>query len=276
MLNAALIVFRETLEAALIIGIVAAATRQIRRRGLWIGMGVALGLLGAVAVASLAGEISQWANGMGHELLNAAVLAIAIAMLAWHNIWMASHGRQLAEDARRIGSSATQGELALSAVTIAIGLTVLREGSETVLFFFGIFAGGNVGVASLAQGAALGLLAGATAGFLIYRGLMRIPVRHFFSVTAWLLLFVAAGMAAQLAQVLIQADVLPPIVQPLWDTTGIVAPDSPLGTLLHALIGYEAQPSATQVAFAAVVLVAVFLASRRARRGGPKNVGAAP
>jgi high-affinity iron transporter len=267
MLNAALIVFRETLEAALIIGIVAAATRQIARRGMWISLGVALGLAGAVAVASLAGEIGQWANGMGHELFNAGVLAIAVVMLAWHNIWMASHGKQLAADARNLGNSASKGELAISAVTIAVALTVLREGSETVLFFFGIFAGAKVTVINLLQGAALGLLGGVVAGVLIYRGLMRIPVRHFFSVTAWLLLLVAAGMAAQLAQILIQADLLPPLVQPLWDTSALVPPDSGLGTLLHALVGYEAQPSATQVAFAGVVLIGVFLASRRAARG---------
>jgi len=270
MLNAALIVFRETLEAALIIGIVAAATRQIARNGLWIALGVAIGLAGAVGVASLAGQIGQWAKGMGHELFNAAVLAIAVVMLAWHNIWMASHGRQLADDARKIGSSATSGELAISAVTVAVALTVLREGSETVLFFFGIFAGARASVADLVQGCLLGLLAGAIAGVLIYRGLMRIPVRHFFTVTAWLLLLVAAGMAAQLAQILIQADLIPAIVQPLWDTTAIVAPDSALGTFLHALVGYEAQPSATQVFFAGVVLVSVMLASRRARRKGAK------
>jgi len=271
MLNAALIVFRETLEAALIIGIVAAATRQIARNGLWIALGVVIGLAGAVGVASVAGEIGQWANGMGHEIFNACVLAIAVAMLAWHNIWMASHGRQMADDARTIGKAATSGERAISAVTIAIALTVLREGSETVLFFFGIFAGAQVSVARLVQGSVLGLVAGAVAGVLIYRGLMRIPVRHFFTVTAWLLLLVAAGMAAQFAQVLIQADLLPPIVQPLWDTSGIVAPDSALGTLLHALVGYEAQPSATQVAFAVAVLVSVALASRQARRNGAKN-----
>jgi high-affinity iron transporter len=266
MLNAALIVFRETLEAALIIGIVAAATRQIPRRGLWISLGVVLGLGGAVVIASLAGEIGQWANGMGHDLFNAGVLAVAVVMLAWHNIWMAGHGRQLASDARNLGSSAAKGELAISAVTVAVALTVLREGSETVLFFFGIFAGAQVTVLSLAEGAALGLLGGAIAGVLIYRGLMRIPVRHFFTVTAWLLLFVAAGMAAQLAQILIQADLLPPIVQPLWDTSSLVPPDSSLGTLLHALVGYEAQPSATQVVFAGLVIVGVFVASRRARR----------
>jgi high-affinity iron transporter len=271
MFNAALIVFRETLEAALIIGIVAAATRRIPRSGLWITLGVALGLAGAVGVASVAGQIGQWANGIGHELFNASVLAIAVAMLAWHNVWMASHGRQLADDARRIGSSATTGELAISAVTIAVALTVLREGSETVLFFFGILAGAGASEVRLIEGSLLGLLAGTVAGALTYRGLLRIPVRHFFTVTAWLLLLVAAGMAAQLAQVLIQADLLSPIIQPLWDSSGIVAPDSSLGALLHALVGYEAQPSATQVAFAGIVIVVVTLASRRARRRSIKG-----
>ena len=270
MFNATLIVFRETLEAALIIGMVAAATRQIPRHAVWITLGVVLGLAGAVGVASIAGQIGQWANGMGHELFNAAVLAIAVAMLAWHNIWMAGHGRKMADDARALGKSATSGDRAITAVTIAIALTVLREGSETVLFFFGIFAGGSLGAAPLVEGSLLGLLAGVIAGILIYRGLVRIPVRHFFRVTAWLLLFVAAGMAAQLAQLLTQADLLPPLVQPLWDSSGIVAPDSALGTLLHALIGYEAQPSAAQVIFAAAVLIFVQLASLRARDHGAR------
>ena len=266
MLNAAIIVFRETLEAALIVGILAAATRLLPRRSLWISLGVVLGLTGAVALASLAGTISQWANGMGHDLFNAAILALAVAMLSWHNIWMAGHGRQLAAEARQLGDSATRGDMALSAVTVAIALTVLREGSETVLFFYGILAGARISVASLAQGALLGLAAGAGAGVLIYAGLMRIPVRHFFTATSWLLLFVAAGMAAQLAQVLIQADLLPALIQPLWDTSRWVPSESTLGTLLHALVGYEAQPSATQVAFAAIVLVAVSVATRLARR----------
>lgn len=266
MLNAAFIVFRETLEAALIIGIIAAATRRLPRHGWWIALGVALGLAGAVGLAFGAERIERWGAGMGHDYFNAAVLAVAIAMLSWHNIWMASHGRKFADAAHRLGNSAKRGEIALSAVTIAIALTTLREGSETVLFFYGIFAGDGASVLSLGQGAVLGLAAGALCGLLLYRGLMRIPVRHFFTVTSWLLLLVAAGMAAQLAQILIQADVLPPLVQPLWDTSRWVAPDSGLGTLLHALIGYEAQPSATQVGFALAVLVGVMLASRHARR----------
>ncbi len=266
MLNAALLIFRETLEAALVIGIIAAATREVAHHGRWIALGVVLGLAGALLVAALAGSLGRLANGLGHEYFTATVLALAVCMLAWHNIWMAANGRRFAADARALGSSVSRGEVAMSALAIAIALTVLREGSETVLFFFGIAAASGLGIAVLAEGAVLGLAGGALAGVLIYRGLLRVPVRHFFAVTAWLLLLVAAGMAAQLAQVLIQADLLSPVVQPLWDTSRWIAPDSGLGTLLHALVGYDAQPSATQVIFAAVVLLVVSLAARHVRR----------
>jgi len=267
MFSAALIVYREALEAALVVGIVAAATRMIAHRDRWIALGIALGCAGALALASVADILGRWANGMGHELFNAAALAVAVAMLAWHNIWMSRHGRQYADQARALGASASKGELAMSAVAIAIALTVLREGAETVLFFYGVFAGSGASSASLAQGSILGLVAGVGTGVILYRGLVRIPLRHLFSVTSVLLLLVTAGMAAQLAQILIQADVLPPIIQPLWDTSRLLPPESSAGTLLHALVGYDAQPSATQVAFAGIVLVGVFLATRMTRRG---------
>ena len=266
MLNAGLIIFRETLEAALVIGIVAAATRSLRGRTVWIALGVVLGGTGAVLIASIAGRLNQWANGMGQDLFNASILAIAIALLAGHSIWMTTRGKQFADEARAVGNSAMRGELALSAVAVAVALTVLREGAEAVLFFFGLFAGSKESLGDLVEGSLTGFAAGIAVGVLVYRGLMKIPVRHVFSVTGWLLLFVTAGMAAQLAQILIQANVLPPIIQPIWDTSRVVPPDSGLGTLLHALIGYDPQPSATQVAFAAVVLVGILVAGRMLRR----------
>jgi high-affinity iron transporter len=266
MLNATLIVFRETLEAALIIGIISAATQGVPRRSAWIGLGVALGLAGAGVVASLAEQLGQLAGGMGHDFFNALVLATAIGMLAWHSIWMSSHGRQFAAQARELGASVVRGDLAMRAVTLAIALTVLREGAETVLFFFGILAGGQANARGLAAGALAGLAAGAGAGVLIYRGLLWVPVRHVFLVTTWLVLFVTAGLAAQLAQVLIQADLVSPIVQPLWDTSGWIPRDSGIGILMHALVGYDPQPSATQILFAVTVLVTVALAARRAAR----------
>ena len=104
MFGPAIIVFRETLEAALLIGIVAAASRDLLGRGRWITAGIALGAFGAGMVALAAGRIAQLFEGMGQELFNAAILALAIAMLAWHQIWMSAHGKAMAADARQLAN----------------------------------------------------------------------------------------------------------------------------------------------------------------------------
>src|SRR2546423_9701714 len=109
MFGTALIVFREVLEAALIIGIVTAATRGIPARNRWILAGLGAGLAGSIAVAFAAERISVLAEGMGQELFNASILGVAVVMLAWHNIWMAVHGRELATNARRVGGDIRTG-----------------------------------------------------------------------------------------------------------------------------------------------------------------------
>src|SRR4051794_27666328 len=95
MLAAAIIVFREVLEAALIVGIVMAASRGAPGRGAWVAGGVAAGVVGALIVAACAGALSAAAAGIGQELFDAAILLAAVVMLGWHNIWMSRHGRDL-------------------------------------------------------------------------------------------------------------------------------------------------------------------------------------
>jgi high-affinity iron transporter len=92
MLATAIIVFREVLEAALVVGIVLAASRGVAGRGLWVSSGIAAGVLGAALVAACASAIATAVNGIGEELFNAAILFTAVAMLGWHNIWMNRHG----------------------------------------------------------------------------------------------------------------------------------------------------------------------------------------
>ena len=100
MLGALIIVFREVLEAGLIVGIVMAATRGVSGRGRWIVIGIGTGVLGAAVVAAFAGAISQAFQGAGQELFNAGVLLTAVVMLMWHNAWMARHGREIAAEMR--------------------------------------------------------------------------------------------------------------------------------------------------------------------------------
>lgn len=254
MFGPALIIFRETIEAALVISIVAAATRGVSRRTLMIALGVLAGVLGSGVLAALTETIANLAEGSGQELFNAAVLGVAVLMLGWHHVWMSSHGVELARDAKRVGVQVTEGTAGLSAILVLIALTVLREGAESVLFLHGMASGDNTSLADVLGGGALGLLGGAALGVLMYFGLMRIPLKWFFSVTGWLIVLLAAGLAGQMARYLIQADWLPSLISPLWDTSFILSSDSLAGRILHALVGYEPNPSAMQMLFYVVTL----------------------
>src|SRR5207253_266517 len=174
MFGTALIVFREVLEAALIIGIVAAATRGIPGRNRWIGAGLAAGLIGSLFVAFGAERISHLAEGMGQELFNATILGIAVVMLAWHNIWMSVHGRELAANAKKIGGDIRAGAKALSVLLVVIAVAVLREGSETVLFLYGVAISGDASSRMMIIGGAIGLAGGVAVGWLLFAGLLRI------------------------------------------------------------------------------------------------------
>jgi len=249
MLATAIIVFREVLEAALIVGIVMAASRGAAQRGLWVGGGIAGGVLGALGVAAAAGTIAAMAEGVGQELFDAAILFAAVVMLGWHNVWMARHGRESAGTATQLGHDVRSGAQPLWALALAVGLAVLREGSETVLFLYGIALAGDGGPSSLVVGGAAGLALGVTAGIGIYWGLVSIPMRQLFTVTSWLVLLLAAGLAAQGAAFLMQADLLPPLGGNLWDTSFLLSDQSIVGKILHTLIGYTAQPAGIQVLF---------------------------
>lgn len=265
MFGATIIAFREVLEAALVIGIIAAATRNIPGRSRWLLAGVVFGLVGSAGIAVGTEAIARMASGIGQELFNALVLSIAVLMLAWHNVWMSSHGKALAAQAHNVGRNIRDGDKACSALFVIVGLAVLREGSETVLFLYGVAASEGSGQ-SMLLGGLLGVAAGTAVGWALYAGLLRIPVRWFFAVTGMLVLLLAAGMASQAAHYLIQADLLPSLQAPLWDMSAVVPQDSMFGTLLHGLIGYDDRPAGMQIVFYVFTLVAITTAMKWARR----------
>jgi high-affinity iron transporter len=256
-LATAIIVFREVLEAALIVGIVMAATQGVAKRGFWVGSGIVGGALGAVIVAGFAESLAAAMAGIGQEVFNAAILFAAVVMLGWHNVWMRRHASELAGAANRLGAAVRAGAQPLWALAFAVGLAVLREGSEVVLFLYGIAAAGQDGAGAMASGGALGLVAGVAAGAAIYFGLVHIPMRHLFSVTSWLILLLAAGMASQAAAFLLQADLLPPLGPSLWDTSFLLSEHSLTGRVLHTLIGYTAQPAGIQLVFYLATLLII-------------------
>ena len=264
MLGAAIIVFREVIEAGLIIGIVMAATRGVVSRGRWVNIGIIGGVLGAAVVAMFANVISEAFQGAGQELFNASVLGAAVIMLMWHNAWMARHGREIADEMRRVGTAVSEGARPLTALAVVVGLAVLREGSEVVLFLYGIMVSGT-SVTSMLAGSALGIVAGAAFTALTYFGLLAIPNRHIFSVTSWLIALLAAGMAAQAVHFLNNAGWLVAFDRTVWDTSWLLSEGSVLGRFFHALIGYTERPTEMQLTVYAVTLLAMFALTRLAR-----------
>jgi high-affinity iron transporter len=244
-----IIVFREILEAALVVGIVLAATRGIAGAPRWISLGILGGVVGAVLVAAFAGAIADAASGIGQELFNATVLFLAVIMLGWHNVWMAREGRAMSQELRALGASVRVAERPIAALALVVGVAVMREGSELVLFLYGIAAAQGSSAPAMLTGGALGLGLGVLAGAGIYFGLLRVAGRYLFMVTSALILFLAAGMAAQGAKFLVQAGYLPPLGARLWDTSSYLPDDSALGTLLHVLAGYVARPEGIQLVF---------------------------
>jgi high-affinity iron transporter len=269
MLGAAIIVFREAIEAALIISIIAVATRGMRNRNQWLTAGMVAGIAGSLIVAALTGQIAELAQGVGQELFNASILALAAAMLAWHNIWMARHGMEMARDARQLGQDVINGNREMSALAMVVAFALLREGAETVLFLYGMLSSGEESTAQVMGGGGIGLLLGALAGYGLYAGFVRIPARYFFSATSGLILLLAASMASQAARFLVQADVLPSLASPLWDSSWLLDNSSMTGRFLHTLVGYEAMPSGVQVLFYVVTLVLI-LTGMRVLRVTPK------
>ncbi|MGP8306645.1 FTR1 family iron permease [Vibrio sp. YIC-376] len=267
MLSSAIIVFREVLEAALIVTILMAATKGVSGRSRWIFGGVTAGLFGALIVAFSASAIASTFEGMGQELFNAGILLSAVLMLAWHNIWMSKHARELVAHLKQVSSKITEGSLPMYFLSVATALAVLREGSEVVLFLYGVSAGGDSGL-SMLIGGVFGVVSGIIAGSLLYFGLLRIPTHWLFRITGWMILFLAAGLAASAAGYLMQAGVLT-AQAPLWNSSAILSERSMLGQLMHILVGYQSRPTATQLAFYLVTIVVISSGMRWAGRVEP-------
>jgi len=259
MLGTAIIIFREVLEAALIVGLVLAATRGVRGRVQWASIGIAGGILGAMGLAFIADKINPLADGMGQELMNASILFVAVIMLSWHLLWMRKHSIELSRKIRDVGAAVSQGDKEPIIIAFIIGLAILREGSEAVLFLYGIaIAGSNT--AEMLLGSVLGILTGVVAGTVLYLGIARIPTGRLFQVSGWLILLLTAGLASQATSYLVQADMLPALGYAVWDSSFLLSEHSVVGHVMHILVGYVDHPMGIQLLVYALTIGALLTA----------------
>jgi high-affinity iron transporter len=261
MLAALVIVFREVLEAGLIIGVVLAASRGVHARTTAVSLGVLAGILGSIVVAIFAARISDAFDGRGQEIFVAGILMFAVVMLAWHVAWMAHHAREMTQQLRQLGSDVTAGRQSLFALGAAVAIAVMREGSEVVLFLTGIVMQGKDSAIELLIGSGIGVLLGAAVSMALYFGLSAIPLKRMFSVTGVLITLLAAGLAASAVKQLSNAGLLNVFDTTLWDTSSILSEESWIGRVFSILVGYMDRPTGMQLIAYVVTAVTIFTLS---------------
>ncbi|SBS37361.1 Ferrous iron permease EfeU [Marinomonas spartinae] len=262
MIAVLLIVFREVLEAGLIISIVSAACKGLAIRAQVIS-GIVIGLIGAIMLAKFTSLVESSLSGYGQEIFTAVILLTATLMLAWQTIWMSVKGREMAEKNRQHVKSLLLDGKGGFAITIVIAIAVLREGSEVVLFLYSLFLSSSLTENSMLIGGLSGVLLGILVTYTLYRGIVMIPLRHIFSSSNIILSVIAAGLSSQAVGILANIGFLPQWGSQIWNSSFLLSSNSWAGVLAHSVIGYTATPMGIQlVTWCAVLLVISFTTYR--------------
>lgn len=270
MLAALVLAFREGLEAALIVGIVLGVLRRIGRTDrVWsVWAGAALAALISLAVGAALYALGIAFEGRAEEIFEGTAMLLAAGVLTWMIFWMARQGRslqnELEKDVRQ--ATLTGGTWALFGLAF---VAVLREGVELALFLTAAAFTASAG--STLLGGLLGLAAAAVAGWLLFASTRQLNLRAYFRVTGLLLLVFAAGLVAHGVHEFNEVGWIPSVVEHVWDVNPILDESSGVGQILKALVGYNGNPSLSEVvaysAYWAVVLAALWLARFRSVRG---------
>lgn len=263
--NSLFIVWRESVEAMLVISILYTWLRRndsTGLRALWAGVAAGIGLAGALgwammaAQSELAGEALEW--------FQVAILFIAGGLIAQMVLWMQKHGREMKQGLERDLAYAAQRSGSIGIATVA-ALALAREGAETVIFLYGLGMEEN-GAASVAMGAALGFVLAVITAWALNRGLRFLNYRQFFRVSGFLLLLFAAALLVSGTERMIGMGVIPALIDPVWDSSMLIDDSSTGGALFSAFTGYRARPSLMLLTLYVSYWLAVALTQRKLSR----------
>jgi high-affinity iron transporter len=243
--NAFFVVWRESLEAFLIVGILHAWLRANDDTGrghrwLYLGLAAGVGLALLLGWALLSAQDELTGNAL--DLFQTATLFVAAALITQMVLWMRKHGRQMKAQlhAELAAAAARSGFLG---VAVVAALAVAREGAETVIFLYGLAQGGDL--AALGVGSLLGFAAAALTAWLAARSLARLNIGLLLRLSALLLLVIASALLVGGVDRLIGDGWLPPLLDPVWDSSFLLDDSTTVGKLCADFLGYRAMPTLT-------------------------------
>ena len=265
------IVWRESVEALLVVGILYAWLRNgdaTARKGLpWLWAGVAAGLLAAVALGAAIVLFTEAMSSDAQDYFQIAMVLIACVLVVQMVLWMRHHGRTLKREMEASLAERTR-NANWWGITLLVALAIAREGSETVIFLYGIGLGQNGHVdGSQLLAIALGLGLALLTFYVLQLGGKIFSWRQFFRVTEIMLFFLAAGLFETGVDKLIDKEILP-AGHTLWDTSWLLDDSHPVGGLVATLTGYRAHPAMTNLVAYAVYWLVIWGLTRYMRPSG--------
>lgn len=250
MFKIALVVFRECLEIALLLGVILAVTKQLEKSRIYIIAGVMLGTVSAALFAFFTRSITVAFSGLGDEIFNSGVILLTVALIGWTIVWMQGYGIKIKQNLNDLSVKISSGDSSYIMLVLIVAATILREGMEIIILVYSISSVEIIDSNSYLLGLIIGIVSGLTLAVIIYLGLIKIVNQQYiFRISSILLMLVASGFAAEAAGILSSSGIITILSDQLWDSSWLISDRSIYGKFLKMITGYIARPNGLQVVF---------------------------
>lgn len=261
MFKIAVVIFRESVEIALLIGVIMAVTKSVVNSRLYIIAGALIGVIGASLFAFFTSMLSVSFGGMGDEIFDSIVMIITVFIIIWAIVWMQGYEYRLKQKLTNLSSKIIDGYTSHFMLTLLISSVILREGTEISLIVYSISSSESHDINDYLYGLGIGAFSGLLVGIIMYLGLTKFSGKYLFKFSSMLLLLIAAGIASEAAAKLTSSGIIMVLSDQVWDSSWLVEDNSAIGRFLNVISGYTAKPNALQIIFYTftIVMTVIFI-----------------
>ena len=248
MFKIALVVFRESLEIAMLLGIILAITKRIEKSRLYIITGIMAGTTLVAFFSFFTRSVSLSLGGMGDEVFTSCIMFLTTGLISWTIIWMQSYGEMIKQNPGTLSDKINGSNVIYIMLILVVTSFVLEEGVAMVILIYSISLVETINSNSYILGVIIGMVSGVILGITIYLGLIKLSNQQYIlRISSILLMLIAAGFAAEAAGIMASAGIVTILTERVWDSSWIITDRSVLGTLLHRTTGYIARPNELQI-----------------------------
>ncbi len=266
MLSSLIITFRETLEIALVVGILLAYLQKTKNRQhnkmVWYGVAAGIGL--SFILAWIFTKYLGGFEGKYEQIYEGIVMIMAAGLITWMIFWMITQKHKIKKNIEEKAEAHLKNDHPSGLFLIAF-ISVAREGIETVIFLQAAMI--QTDKQNVLFGGILGIIIAILLGYLFYKGIEKISLQKFFTATEILLIFFAAGLFAHSIHEFQEAAILPIYIEHLWDINGIINEKGTFGEILKGLFGYNGNPSLLEVSGYFLYLILIIIGWKRIEKG---------